>query len=145
MEPTEFISFAGKSVTMGRAGARSAVSRAYYGIFHLARNTLRDLVAEFPASGRAHNLIPQYLQSADHPQASSAATLLSSLHSNRILADYDLSNPSVENMQHAKLQVEMALETQRLIEEFRRHCQSDQAVPDKLRVGLQKVKSAHGM
>lgn len=103
------------------------------------------MVAEFPASGRSHNLIPQYLQSANHPLANAAATLLSSLHSKRILADYELLNPSVEEMQYVKLQVEMALEAQQLIGEFQSNCQADPALLDSLRNGIAKIRSVHGM
>lgn len=145
MEASEFLTFAGRAVTMGKAGARSAVSRAYYGVFHTARNLLHELVGEFAASGRSHNLVPQYLSSANHPPGNAAATLLSSLHRSRILADYDLSNPAVENTQLVKLEVEMALEAQRLLDEFGHDCRSDPTVLDALRNGIAKVKSVHRM
>jgi hypothetical protein len=142
MEAIEFVAFAGKIVTMGRAGARSAVSRAYYGTFHIARDLLHELIGEFPGSGRSHNLVPQYLFSANHPPGNAAATLLSSLHRSRILADYDLANGSVEDTQVVKLQVEMAVEAHRLLGEFRRDALSNPAVLDSLRAGIKSEVSA---
>ncbi len=49
MKPEEFIAFAGKVATFDRAGARSAVSRAYYGAYHAALELLSELGCELSA------------------------------------------------------------------------------------------------
>jgi hypothetical protein len=83
MDATEFVVLSGKLVALGKAGARSAVSRAYYGVFHLAQTILNDIAGETLASGKAHNLVPIFIKSANHSHASAAANLLSDLHAER--------------------------------------------------------------
>lgn len=83
MDGSEFVGLSGRIVSMGRAGARSAVSRAYYGAFHIAMRLLDELDRAPPRSGKAHNLVPQMLESAGHPDGRAAGTLLSDLHSDR--------------------------------------------------------------
>jgi len=61
MDPAEFVALSSKLVSMGKAGARSAVSRAYYGVFHLTLEVLAKFDVAPAANGRAHNLAQQYL------------------------------------------------------------------------------------
>jgi hypothetical protein len=58
------------------ADYRSAVSRAYYGAFHLASDFLSSLGFAVPRGAAAHGWIPQALLSAAHPEATDAGRLL---------------------------------------------------------------------
>ena len=84
MNPEEFISFAARVVGYGPAGARSAVSRAYYGAFHAAVFILDELGCAPPRNATSHKLISEFLGCSSHVSARSAATLLSDLHSRRL-------------------------------------------------------------
>jgi hypothetical protein len=143
MEANEFLAFAGRTVALGKAGARSAISRAYYGAFHLSRELLEDLVAETSRNARSHNLVPQFLSAANHVAATNAARALINLHTQRIIADYDLLNETVESLETAKLRVELAMDVARLLEEFRRDCLADPQLLQNLRNGVARVKSIH--
>jgi hypothetical protein len=143
MEPGDFITFASRTVTQGKAGARSAISRAYYGVFHIARLVLQELTSEFPRNATAHNLMPQFFQAVEHPSAIATATLLSALHSERIKADYQLDLTSVEKTALSKLSVEAAVEIQNHLEVFRRDCTADSDLLQKFREGIARIKSVH--
>jgi hypothetical protein len=143
MEPGEFITFASRTVTQGKAGARSAISRAYYGAFHASRRVLQELAAEVPRSAAAHNLLPQFFQAVNHPSANAAATLLSGLHGERIKADYQLTLTSIEETAFAKLMVESAVETQNHLGAFHRDCRADARLLQEFRDGVARVKSVH--
>ncbi|MBX9788753.1 MAG: hypothetical protein K2Y37_07535 [Pirellulales bacterium] len=144
MDAADFITLSGKLVSMGKSGARSAVSRAYYGAFHVARAVLIDLASESCGSGKAHNLVPLYLGSANHPDASVAANLLSDLHANRIKADYSLDLARAESQPFATHGVETAHEIQRRLILFRAACEQDVELRGRLRDGIARIKAAFG-
>lgn len=143
MDAAEFIRLSGKIVAMGKAGARSAVSRAYYGAFHLAQDILAEIASEPRGAGRSHVVVPQFLESANHPDAIAAARLLSDLHSDRIKVDYHLGDASVESLAFAQTNVVMAEECERLLTAFRAACQADERLRTTLREGIAKVKAIH--
>ena len=143
MEPGEFITFASRTVTQGKAGARSAISRAYYGVFHASRRVLQELAAEVPRNATAHNLLPQFFQAVNHPSAIAAATLLSGLHGERIKADYQLTLAPIEETAFARLMVESAVEVQRHLEAFRGDCLADARLLQDFRDGVARVRSVH--
>lgn len=67
-----FIHLAGRlaaSAAADEAAGRSAVSRAYYGAFHLAVAFLGDLGIVFPANTYAHAVVQRYLIGSGHPDA----------------------------------------------------------------------------
>lgn len=103
MTPLEFLSFAGRVATLGSAGARSAVSRAYYGAFHFARETLGELEVKVARNGTSHAILPQYLQSTNSTTAKDAAILLSHLHYSRNKCDYDLDDTALDQFSSAQL------------------------------------------
>jgi hypothetical protein len=143
MDSREFVSFAGRVVALGKAGARSAISRAYYGAFHTAGELIEELTGESLRSGKAHNLVPQYVMSADHDAGNLAARLLSDLHGHRIKADYELSMEFVEATDFAKTQVEAALAVQRHLDEFRSACLADPHLLQQFRDGIARIKAIH--
>ena len=139
MNPAELVIMAGTLVGRGPAGARSAVSRAYYGAFHAAADLLADLECECPRNGKAHNLVPQFLQASANGDAQTAGGLLSDLHSERVRADYRIQEIRVETLSYAQAGVETASAVLRHLEAFRRACEAVEVVDD-LRVAVARIK-----
>lgn len=101
----DFIALAGKlaaSPSADGATVRTAVSRAYYGAFHLTRTFLREL--GFETSG--HGEPVQFLSMGGIPEARLAATKLSDLRNARIKADYLLDLVRANEVGFARQQVE---------------------------------------
>jgi len=94
----------------GEASYRSAVSRAYYGAFHLARKFLSDLGLGVPQGAGSHGWIPQVLIGCGCQEAADAGRLLQDLHAERIVADYRWEKPATGNQNDAKTSVETAHE-----------------------------------
>ncbi|HEV3003397.1 MAG TPA: hypothetical protein VGX78_03005 [Pirellulales bacterium] len=69
---------------------RSAVSRAYYGVFHLARQLLRDLGFVVPRADQTHAYLWLRLSNCGHPQVRLAGSDLNTLRRERNRADYEL-------------------------------------------------------
>ncbi|HQU46855.1 MAG TPA: hypothetical protein PK867_28885, partial [Pirellulales bacterium] len=124
MNPAEFIVLAGRIVTFGPAGARTAVSRSYYGAFHEALDLLDDIGCGCPRNGKAHNLVPIFLDFPGISDARRASGLLSDLHSDRVKCDYRLRELSVEDTAFAKLDVETSIKITDLLKKFQLECQS---------------------
>jgi uncharacterized protein (UPF0332 family) len=69
---------------------RSAVSRAYYAAFHVARRLLRQCGFLVPQGDQAHAFLWRRLSNCGHPDVVNAGQLLNSLRGRRNWADYDL-------------------------------------------------------
>jgi uncharacterized protein (UPF0332 family) len=76
--------------TSTEAQWRSAISRAYYAAFHVARELLEDLRFVVPRADRAHTYLSRRLANCGHTQAQQAGTNLNALRGDRNQADYDL-------------------------------------------------------
>lgn len=72
---------------------RSAVSRAYYAAFHVARQLLMDLGFSVPRAERAHAYLWLRLHNCGEPQQQQAGADLNALRGLRNQADYDLHRP----------------------------------------------------
>ena len=72
---------------------RSAVSRAYYAAFHIARRLLEDLGFEVERGDRAHAYLTHRLCQCGHPEIEAAGTTLINLRRSRNEADYGLKTP----------------------------------------------------
>ena len=145
MEAAEFIVVAAKMVSLGKGGARSAISRAYYGAFHLASEFVREIAGETVGSGAAHNLVVQYLGATKDTNATSIARLLGDLHTYRIRADYRLTETVVETTAFAKNCVEFAHTIQSQLAELRQACDRDPHLRQAVVNGVAEVKRAHRM
>ena len=69
---------------------RSAVSRAYYAAFHVARKLLRDLGFQVPRGDRAHAYLWLRLSNCGDSGVRRAGSDLNSLRGDRNRADYDV-------------------------------------------------------
>lgn len=113
------IEYAGKVAVRdaaSEAGQRAAVSRAYYGAFHLARAFLRSAGAMAAAKHDVH----VYLQSCTHPPVRQIGHKLADLQSERIKADYDLGKfapAGLEPQRFAQYCVEVAREIESLLDQ----------------------------
>lgn len=107
----DLIRFAGKLCVFAGADEvsfRAAVSRAYYGAFHVARAFIEDIGFVIPRNANAHAYLRLHLENCGHPDVGPAGTLLGSLLKNRLQADYDLEEQRFEAADFARLNVEMA-------------------------------------
>ena len=77
----------------GEAEWRSAVSRAYYAAFHVARRLLQSMNFRVPQADRAHAYLWLRLANAGHPDVQIAGTRLNDLRGERNRADYDDRRP----------------------------------------------------
>lgn len=93
----------------GEASYRSAVSRAYYGAFHLAGAFLSQLGFSIPRGSGAHGWIPQALIGSGQHDAAEAGRLLQDLHAERIVADYRWERRATGSQSDAKTSVQTAL------------------------------------
>ncbi len=73
------------------AAWRSAVSRAYYATFHVARQLLTDLNFRVPFADRAHGFLWLRLQNCGEAPIQTAGVNLKELRKYRNDADYDFS------------------------------------------------------
>jgi hypothetical protein len=110
-----FLAYAAEIVATsnpGEAACRTAISRAYYGVFHIATDFLCSID---PKVGDRHDRIWKYLQISGHPSAIEAGKHLSSLYQERQRADYRLDNERWGQHPHAKKCVERAKSVSELL------------------------------
>jgi uncharacterized protein (UPF0332 family) len=84
---------------------RSAVSRAYYSGFHVARRLLSDLRFAVPRADRAHQYLAFRLSNSGEPTVEQAGRDLETLRRLRNRADYDESPALTQPQALAALQV----------------------------------------
>src|SRR5262245_24124149 len=76
---------------------RSAVSRAYYAAFHVARELLGVCGFRMPYSAQPHAYVSNRLRASAFPEVAEAGRELAELRSDRNWADYDLHKPLRQN------------------------------------------------
>jgi uncharacterized protein (UPF0332 family) len=141
MNASEFIDLAARLAGQGKSGARSAVSRSYYGAFHLAMQLLEEYATAPPAHGQAHALVQNYLLAVNNTDANEAGLLLSDLHGERLKADYRLSNEKAESLTFAMQGVEAAHAIKIRLDAYRASCRHNPEAALELRAAIEKVKS----
>jgi uncharacterized protein (UPF0332 family) len=123
MDATGFIALAGKlaaAPAADEATYRTAVSRAYYGAFHVARLFLVELGFRPVGNANVHAFVRHYLASSNDADACLAASQLADLQAARNRADYDLANADVGTRNFAMVIVELAHRVVSAIEKCRR-------------------------
>src|SRR5579864_4737976 len=117
MNSREFLILAQSLLAGGAEAAwRSAVSRAYYAAFHVARELLDSLGFAVPRGERAHAHLWLRLSNCGDAQTAATGAALNGLRQDRNAADYDLHRPltqanaakSVRMAEHAILLLEAA-------------------------------------
>lgn len=118
MNAADYIQFAGKlAATYSEAAScRSAISRAYYGAFHVAKTFLGQVDSRPPKNASTHVFIYQRLSNCGQSEAALAGLLLADLYADRLDADYDLGKKQVESVNYARTAVVTAQRIQSLLE-----------------------------
>lgn len=88
---------------------RSAVSRAYYSVFHVARQLLLQCGFEVRKGDQAHAYLWRRLSNCGVSEVQHAGRELQNLRGDRNLADYDMHVDFPQS--HAQASVELANET----------------------------------
>jgi len=95
----DFLSLAARSAAAAtEADWRTAVSRAYYAAFHVARQLMADLNFTVPRADRAHQYLAFRLSNCGESVVASAGRDLETLRRLRNRADYD-DQPAVTQPQ----------------------------------------------
>ena len=111
MDGSIFIALSGRLVaskSASEASDRTAVSRAYYGSFHVARAFLSELGFAPLRNANVHAFVCKCLYESGHPDARIAARELGDLQSARNRADYQLDDTEAGSRGYAILNVERA-------------------------------------
>lgn len=97
MDAHDFLDVA-RELAQGTTAAhrRSAISRAYYAVYHVAFELLHALGFRLPRDHRGHELVWQYLFSSGVDPTIHAGAQLRRLQSLRVTADYQLRDPHPE-------------------------------------------------
>jgi uncharacterized protein (UPF0332 family) len=94
MDPRQFLEVADEwSVGTREAEWRSAVSRAYYGAFHVANRLFRRAGFFVPQGDQAHGYLWLRLSNSGHVDVCETGRNLRELRGVRNRADYDLDRP----------------------------------------------------
>jgi hypothetical protein len=110
IKPTDLLSLADRLLASGiEADSRAAVSRAYYGAYHAARQWIVDQCGVvLPRTADAHQAIHRCLMNCQDANLRAAGGRLESLREERNHADYDLIDPRFAKPTNAQYQVEKA-------------------------------------
>ena len=121
MQGIEFLEFAAFLAAQNRneSARRSAVSRAYYGAFHLAREFLTELGVDVPANATGHEFVVLRLENCGYSEAYEAGSLLADIRTERNRADYDLASQRIARIETVRVVIERAAEIHRLLLTFR--------------------------
>jgi uncharacterized protein (UPF0332 family) len=79
-----------------RAELRTAVSRAYYALYHVAVGLLKKMGVKHSGGWEAHQMIPDALRYSGNDHVIAAARELLDLRKARWAADYDMEDEAVE-------------------------------------------------
>jgi hypothetical protein len=106
MNGRDFLVVAKKwSSSRDEAELKSAVSRAYYAAFHVARQLFEDLHFVVPQADRAHKYLSFRLSNCGDPLLEQAGYDLDDLRSARNLADYNLRRPLAQTTAASSVQI----------------------------------------
>jgi uncharacterized protein (UPF0332 family) len=106
MNPVDFLELADEwAGGIREAEWRSAVSRAYYAAFHVARRLLQQGGFIVPDGDQAHAYVWLRLSNAGHPDVRQAGLDLNQLRSMRNRADYDLDREFLQPLAFSQVQV----------------------------------------
>lgn len=137
MTGDEFIEIAGKIAATGRnaASIRTAISRAYYGAFHLAKAFLDVIGVQPPKNANTHAFVRMRFMNCGQENGELVGLLLRDLYADRLAADYDLLNKKVESIGCARTRVEIASQIQSALSACR-----DATIRDKIKAGVENYE-----
>jgi len=111
MNPDDFLSLATRLASgNSEAEKRSAVSRAYYGVFHCARLLIvEECEVTFPETAEAHTKIAICLQHSGNLELQTAGAEINTFRATRNKADYSLSDQRFDSPKFIQVQLEIAI------------------------------------
>ena len=110
MDGRDFLTLAQQLASATTEAAwRSAISRAYYAAFHVAKHLLEDLRFAVPRADLAHAYIWMRLCNCGDPQVESAGMRLNDLRRERNWADYDLMRPMRQGVIQQRLPIAVSI------------------------------------
>lgn len=120
MDPKDFLRVANDLAESDEAAElRSAVSRAYYAAFHVARKLLVDMGFEIAKGPAAHGDICKYLGNAANSTVVHAGSNIGDLRGWRNQADYEIDLAKHENSREVQ---KMVVITEQIIEDLEQCC-----------------------
>jgi len=119
MNPDEFLKLANRlalSRSSGPAEFRSAVSRAYYAVYHIAERILNDQMQfHCRSGGNEHQWVQRHYANCTTADARDAGRIIQNMHDARKDADYELADSQIENQAAALMSLERAEEIKKLL------------------------------
>ena len=98
MDPRDFLTAARVlAATDGPAFRRTAISRAYYAVYHVAFDLLRVLGFAIPREHRGHEDVRAHLAQSRIDRVVQVGAQLDALQALRVKADYRLRDPQPED------------------------------------------------
>lgn len=130
MTANDFISVATQLLAgEGEGRFRSAVSRGYYGAFHIARQFLFDCGVLVPIDLSVHRNVRWCLANSTEPRIVDASRILESLRRVRNDADYNLSSPRFNDRAAATKEVQRAVEISGLLAPYQTESEINRVAP----------------
>lgn len=109
MDPRDFHQLASHLVRSSSAAEiRTAISRAYYAVYHVSAEILRAMGFQISTGPQGHGDVRNRLSNSGAPEVMRIGSQLGDLQGRRIQADYRLDNLEVENPKTAHALVEQA-------------------------------------
>lgn len=141
MNAGEFIQAAGRWAAQANdiASIRTAISRAYYGAFHLCRNVSTFHFSWRCRGGNDHQWVQRHFLHCGDLDAQIVGRFLVVLHDHRKLADYDLAERRIESSATALSCVEMAIDVQTYLDRL----SADDL--NRLRADMQRYRDSVGL
>ena len=117
MNPRDFQTLAGELITKtSPACIRTAISRAYYSVYNVGVELLRDGGFEVKEGPSGHGDVGYKLSNSGSEDLKQVGSQLSDLHNKRIKADYRLANTKIENHKSAQAVVQQAMKMIRTLD-----------------------------
>ena len=138
MDPHQFLIWAQGRVRHGAYPVefRSAISRAYYAVFQVGRNLLKEMGFNIAGNAPAHEEVYQHLRNSGDDELAKAASKMNDLRTRRNHADYRLDRSDVEKKENASMHVQQAA---RLIETIEKRCRTEKR--SKITAAIQEWKN----
>jgi len=124
MNPKEFQHLALRLAEHGAFPSefRTAISRAYYAVYHIGINLLKELGFTIANNDQAHKQVYYHFNNSGDSELIEVATKIDDLRTQRNHADYHLERDDVEKKHNAKTHAHSA---DRLIKTMEKQCNGE--------------------
>ena len=124
MDPRQFQYLASRLAEHGAYPVefRTAISRAYYAVFHVGLNLLKEMGFDIFQNAYSHEEVYRHFNNSCDKNLVKAAVKINDLRTRRLHADYELDRTSIEEKKNAKMLVQLS---ERLIETIEKCCNGE--------------------